>query len=195
VPHENIEKEELCLKTSKLIKAQRGGDSQAFNRLVMLYQTRIYNLALNYLRVPEEAKDITQDIFVTVYRSISTLKDDSKFLAWLYQIAVNHCRNRLKMLQRRGFFTSNSIDDPEHPIHLSSVDSPERQIEKTDRIRTVRAAIAAMPDAEKEVLIMRDLQEMTYEEISEVLAVPLGTVKSKLNRARTALKNNIKHYF
>ncbi|MCK5233050.1 MAG: sigma-70 family RNA polymerase sigma factor [Desulfobulbaceae bacterium] len=191
----NNHKEKLRQETAELVKALRKGDSQPFNRLVMLYQTGIYNLALNYLKVPEEAKDITQDIFITAYRSLSMLRDDSKFSAWLYQIAVNHCRNRLKKLQRRGFFTSRSLDNPEQPIYLSNDDSPERQIEQKDRTRIVRKAIAAMPEAEKEVLIMRDLQEMTYEEISEVLGVPLGTVKSKLNRARNALKNKIKHLF
>ena len=193
--HQDNNKKKLRQETTELVKALRKGDSQSFNRLVMLYQSNIYNLALNYLKVPEEAKDITQDIFVTVYRSLSTLRDDSKFSAWLYQIATNHCRNRLKKLQKRGFFTSRSIDDPDQPIHLSNDDSPEKQIEQEDRSRIVRTAIAAMPEAEKEVLIMRDLQEMTYEEISEVLGVPLGTVKSKLNRARNALKNKIKYFF
>lgn len=191
----NNHKEKLRQETAELVKALRKGDSQPFNRLVMLYQTGIYNLALNYLKVPEEAKDITQDIFITAYRSLSSLRDDSKFSAWLYQIAVNHCRNRLKKLQRKGFFASRSLDNPEQPIHLSNDDSPERLIEQEDRTRIVRKAIAAMPEAEKEVLIMRDLQEMTYGEISEVLGVPLGTVKSKLNRARNALKNKIKHLF
>ena len=193
--HQDNNKKKLRQETTELVKALRKGDSQSFNRLVMLYQSNIYNLALNYLKVPEEAKDITQDIFVTVYRSLSTLRDDSKFSAWLYQIATNHCRNRLKKLQKRGFFTSRSIDDPDHPIYLSNDDSPEKQIEQEDRSRIVRTAIAAMPETEKEVLIMRDLQEMTYEEISEVLGVPLGTVKSKLNRARNALKNKIKYFF
>ncbi|MCK5322948.1 MAG: sigma-70 family RNA polymerase sigma factor [Desulfobulbaceae bacterium] len=195
VRHQDNNKKKLGQETTELVKALRKGDSQPFNRLVMLYQGNIYNMALNYLKVPEEAKDITQDIFITAYRSLSTLRDDSKFSAWLYQIAANHCRNRLKKLRKRGFFTSRSIDDPEQPIHLSNNDSPEKRIEQEDRSRIVRTAIAAMPEAEKEVLIMRDLQEMTYEEISEVLGVPLGTVKSKLNRARNALKNKIKHFF
>jgi len=95
---ENNHKEKLRQETAELVKAVRKGDSQRFNRLVILYQTGIYNLALNYLKLPEEAKDITQDIFITAYRSLSRLRDDSKFSAWLYQIAVNHCRNRLKKL-------------------------------------------------------------------------------------------------
>ncbi len=191
--HENNHKEKLRQETTELVEALRRGDSQAFNKLVLLHQTRIYNLALNYLKVPEEAKDVTQDIFVTVFRSFSSLRDDTKFSAWIYQVAINHCRNRLKQLQRRGFFSSRSIDDPEQPIHLSREDSPDKDFEQEERVRIVRTAIAAMPEAEKEVLIMRDLQEMTYEEISDILEVPLGTVKSKLNRARHALKIKIKH--
>lgn len=177
---------------TELVRALRQGNTQAFNRLVTSYQTKIYNLALNYVKQEEEAKDLTQDIFVTVYRSISKLRDETKFVAWLYQVAINHCRNRYKKLQRRGYFNSQSIDDEESPLQLSGNDSPEKNLEQNRTIKLVRQAIAAMPKSEKEILLLRDIQELSYDEISAILNVPLGTVKSKLNRARSALKDRLK---
>ena len=178
--------------TVELVLACQAGDRQAFNRLVLLYQTRIYNLALNYVKTPEEAKDLTQDIFVTAYRSLPSLREAQKFSAWLNQVALNHCRNRYRKLQRRGYFTSTSTDDIIVP-ELLSTDNPEQNLERYERIQLVRTAIASLPETEKEILVLRDLQDLTYEEISETLELPLGTVKSKLNRARHALKNKIKH--
>ena len=179
-------------KTAELVLACQAGDKQAFNRLVILYQSRIYNLALNYVKTPEEAKDLAQDIFVTAYRSLPNLREATKFSAWLNQLTINHCRNRYRKLQRRGYFTSTSTDDIVVPALLST-DTPERNLERDQRINLVRTAIAALPEAEKEIIILRDLQDFSYDEISETLGLPLGTVKSKLNRARHTLKNKIKH--
>lgn len=178
--------------TTELVKALRQGDEQAFSSLVKLYQHKIYNLALNYVKQPEEAKDLTQDIFVTVYRSFAKLRDDTKFSAWLFQVAVNHCRNRYKKLKNRGYFSSRSIDDPDSTLHLSSGEHPEKELERDNVINIVRSEIASMPQAEKEILLLRDIQELSYDEISVILNVPLGTVKSKLNRARSALKDRLK---
>jgi len=181
--------------TTELVHAWRRGDQQAFNRLVGLYQAKMYNLALGYVKQEDEAKDLTQDVFVTVFRQIDKLNDESKFAAWLYQLAINHCRNRYKKLQRRGFFSNLSIDDPDTGINLSAGASPEEILEQDNTSRLVRKAIASLPPAEKEIVLLRDLQELSYEEISEILDIPMGTVKSKLNRARLALKNRLKHSF
>lgn len=188
-----VSRENLKEETTRLVNAFRHGDKQAFNRLVELYQTKIYNLALNYVKQTEEAKDLVQDIFVTIYRSLPTLKDDTKFSSWLYQIAINHCRNRYKKLVRQGFFNSSSIDDPESPLYLSGEDSPEKNIELDDMTKLLFETIEKMSQHEKEIILLRDIQELSYEEISSALDIPLGTVKSKLNRARTALKNKFKH--
>ncbi|MBU0728428.1 MAG: sigma-70 family RNA polymerase sigma factor [Proteobacteria bacterium] len=179
--------------TAEIVRAFRNGNQQAFNQLVLLCQATIYNLALNYVKQEEEAKDLTQDIFVAAYKSLPQLREESKFSSWLYQIALNRCRNRYKQLYRKGFFTSLSIDDPDTFIQLQSDTSPEKELEKKRIINLVRETISDMPETEKEILILRDLQELSYEEISSTLDLPLGTVKSKLNRARTSLKNRLKN--
>jgi RNA polymerase sigma-70 factor, ECF subfamily len=180
-------------KAAELVQAFRQGDVQAFNRLVGLYQDKIYNLAFGYVKDQEEAKDLTQDIFVTIYRSLPALKDPAKFSSWLYQTAINHCRNRYRRLQRRGFFDSLSIDEEETPLQLSTGESLERNIEQQETTDILLSELAKMPETEKEILILRDLQGLSYEEISTTLAIPLGTVKSKLNRARLSLRDRIRH--
>lgn len=157
----------------------------------MLYQTKIYNLAYGYVKQEDEAKDLTQDIFITVFRRISKLREDSKFVSWLYQLAINHCRNRYKKLSRRGFFSSQSIDDPDSGLNLSGGSTPENDLERQRTVQMVRSAIATLDESEKEIILLRDLQELSYDEISAVLEIPLGTVKSKLNRARLSLKNRL----
>lgn len=182
----------MAEETAGLVKAFRQGDQQAFNRLVLLYQTKIFNLCLNYVKAPEEAKDLAQDIFVTAYRALPKLREEKKFGAWLYQIAVNHCRNRYKRLSRRGFFSNRSLDDPDTYLQVTGDESPEKKLEKNDVIQFVRTTIDSLGGAEREILILRDLQELSYDEISIILDIPLGTVKSKLNRARSSLKDRLK---
>lgn len=176
-------KEELQSETEQLVQAFLAGDKQAFNRLVLLYQTKVYNLALNYVKSSEEAQDLAQDIFVTVYKSIGNLREQNKFTSWLYQIAINHCRNRYKKLARRGFFSNISLDDEDTFIQIAGDEGPEKILQQENTVKVVRSAIDAMSETEKEILILRDLQELAYEEISVILDIPLGTVKSKLNRA------------
>lgn len=194
-PSQSVQESTGPDETTLHVRAVLGGDKQAFNRLVLLYQSRIYNLAFNYVKSEEEAKDVAQDIFVTAYRALPKLRDDTKFGAWLYQIGINHCRNRYKKLKRRGYFTQKSIDDENAPVHLEGGDSPEKNLEQKRTIKLVRDTIAQMNESEREVLVLRDLQGLPYDEISEALGVPLGTVKSKLNRARLNLKGKLKQAY
>jgi RNA polymerase sigma-70 factor (ECF subfamily) len=186
---------ELKTDIEQLVHDFLDGDAQAFNRLVMLHQTKIYNLALNYVKNQEEAKDLAQDIFVTVYRSLPKLREKEKFTSWLYQIAINHCRNRYKKLSRRGYFNNISLDDEESFLQIAGDEGPEKSLQRKNTINLVRSTIDSMPEAEKEIILLRDIQELAYEEISAILDIPLGTVKSKLNRARTSLKDRLKKFY
>lgn len=187
--------EELKTDVERLVQDFLDGDVQGFNRLVLLYQTKIYNLALNYVKSQEEAKDLAQDIFVTVYRSLPKLREKEKFTSWLYQIAINHCRNRYKKLSRRGYFNNISLDDEESFLQIPGDEGPEKSLQRQNTINLVRSTIDSLPEAEKEIILLRDIQELAYEEISAILDIPLGTVKSKLNRARTSLKDRLKKFY
>ncbi|MCB2182217.1 MAG: sigma-70 family RNA polymerase sigma factor [Desulfobulbaceae bacterium] len=190
-----MNKEELKQETATLVEAFLDGDSQAFNRLVLLYQTKIYHLALNYVKSQEEAKDLAQDVFITVYKALPKLREKAKFSSWLYQIAINHCRNRYKKLNRRGFFSNISLDDDETYMQLQGDEGPEQLLQRKNTVNLVRSTINSMGKTEKEILLLRDLQELSYDEISTILDIPLGTVKSKLNRARTSLKDRLKKFY
>jgi len=190
-----MNKSELKTEIEQLVQDFLDGDVQAFNRLVMLHQTKIYNLALNYVKSQEEAKDLAQDIFVTVYRSLPKLREKEKFTSWLYQIAINHCRNRYKKLRRRGYFNNISLDDEESFLQIPGDEGPEISLQRKNTINLVRSTIDSMSEAEKEIILLRDVQELAYEEISTILDIPLGTVKSKLNRARTSLKDRLKKFY
>ncbi|MCJ7599906.1 MAG: sigma-70 family RNA polymerase sigma factor [Desulfobulbaceae bacterium] len=187
--------DELKTDIEQLVQDFLDGDAQAFNRLVMLHQTKIYNLALNYVKSQEEAKDLAQDIFVTVYCALPKLREKEKFTSWLYQIAINHCRNRYKKLRRRGYFNNISLDDEESFLQIPGDEGPEKLLQRKNTINLVRSTIDSMPEAEKEIILLRDIQELAYEEISAILDIPLGTVKSKLNRARTSLKDRLKKFY
>ncbi len=191
----SMDKEELKQETEKLVQEFLDGNTQAFNRLVLLYQTKIYHLALNFVKSTVEAEDLAQDVFITVYRALPRLREKSKFSSWLYQIAINHCRNRYKKLNRRGFFNSISLDDDETYIQVKSDGNPEKSLQRQDTIKLVRSTIDSMGKAEREIILLRDLQELSYDEISDILDIPLGTVKSKLNRARTSLKDRLKKIY
>ena len=143
----------------------------------------------------EEAKDLAQEVFVSVFSSIKDLKEEIKFDAWLTQITLNHCRNRLKYLKRRQYFNSDSLDDPieteegnvPKAIYDPS-DNPETLYEKKMIQQFIQRGLLELKEDQRELVVLRDLQGFSYEEMGELLGLPGGTIKSKLHRARMDLK-------
>jgi RNA polymerase sigma-70 factor (ECF subfamily) len=143
----------------------------------------------------EEAKDLAQDVFISVFESIKDLKEEIKFDGWLTQITLNHCRNRWKYLKRRQYFSSDSMDDPietedgsvPRAVYDPS-DNPEILFEKKMIQQWIQRGLMELKEDRRELLVLRDLQGFSYEEMSESLGLPEGTIKSKLHRARMDLK-------
>jgi RNA polymerase sigma-70 factor, ECF subfamily len=186
---------------SRCIERFLAGDNRAFEQLVFRYQRRIYNLALRYLRVPEEAQEVTQEVFVKVFRSLKNFRGDAKFSTWLYMVAANHCKNRLKYLKRRHYFDGESLDaplgdDPDAPVRQYAADEPDaaQQVETGQLQQAVRAAIDKLADDHREAVVLRDLQGLSYEEISEITGQAVGTVKSRIHRARVELARLLKPF-
>lgn len=169
------------------------GDNRAFEELVFRYQRRIYNLALRYLRVPEEAQEVTQEIFVKVFGSLGSFRGDAKFSTWLYLVAGNHCKNRLKYLKRRHYFDGESLDrtsdDDDAPVRQYRSDDPDpaQSVQTAQTQQVVRDAIDRLSDEHREVIVLRDLQGLSYEEVAEITGQAVGTVKSRIHRARAEL--------
>jgi RNA polymerase sigma-70 factor (ECF subfamily) len=189
------------MKTSPRIRREviercKAGDERAFAEIVLQSKKKVFNIAYRMLGNSEEAKDLSQEVFISVLDSIKDLREEIKFDAWLTQITLNHCRNRRKYLKRRKYFNSDSLDDPVETEDGDIVpkalydpsDNPEIHYEKKMIQELIQKGLQKLKEDQRELLVLRDLQELSYEEVGELLGLPEGTVKSKLHRARMDLK-------
>jgi len=182
--------EELAKET---IKKATEGDKAAFNRVITAYKRCVFEVCFRYMRNEQEALDMAQETFVRAYTAIRSFKGDSKMSTWLYRIAVNCCINRLDMLKRRKDTNAESIYGDEETDHapLQIADTRRRQDELLSagsETQTVHEALNELDDADRNVLVLREIQGMEYEEIAQILKMPVGSVKSRLSRARDKLK-------
>jgi len=179
----------------EVIENCKAGDEKAFAEIVLHRQKKVFNIAYRMLGNSEEAKDLAQEVFISVFQSIKDLKEEIKFDAWLTQITLNHCRNRWKYLKRRQYFSSDSLDDPietedgsvPRAIYDPS-DNPEILFEKKMIQELIQRGLMELKEDQRELVVLRDLQGFSYEEMGEALGLPEGTIKSKLHRARMDLK-------
>ncbi len=182
-----------------LIRAYHEGDKAAFDRLVLKHKDRLFNLCYRLLGDYEEANDSAQEIFIKVYRSLKKFRFESAFSTWLYRIAVNTCKNRLKSSAYRQERRMVPLDDsvsanrssPDREIHDES-QSPATELEKKERMRAIQEAINKLPAEQKEVVTLRDIEGFSYEEVAEITGCNLGTVKSRLARARLDLRKKLR---
>jgi RNA polymerase sigma-70 factor (ECF subfamily) len=146
-----------------------------------------------------EAEDLAQEVFVTVFKRIDGFRGESRLGTWLYRVATNHCRNRIKYLQRRARGSQRELDDAADRDAVESVSmSTSAQMPRPDELvhgyrvqRALEAALAALPDEQRELVLLRDVEGLSYEEIQEVTGLAEGTVKSRLHRARISLQHRI----
>jgi RNA polymerase sigma-70 factor (ECF subfamily) len=174
------------------------GDVDAFGSLVEKYQKKMVNIAFRIIGDYEAACEVVQDAFVSAYRAIRKFKGEARFSTWLYRIVINGSRNRMKQIririQREGISIERSRDAEDGP----GMDPPDpgpsvfEQVEKREIGARVQACIRDLEDEYREVLVLRDIQGFSYDEISGILKIPDGTVKSRLFRAREALKEGLK---
>jgi RNA polymerase sigma-70 factor (ECF subfamily) len=186
---------------TKVIEDCKGGDEKAFAEIVHSYQKKVFNIAYRMLGNKEEAKDLAQEVFISVFESIKNLREEVKFEPWLMQITFNHCRNRWKYLKRRKYFHSDSLDDPvetedgDMPKQVPDPShSPETFVEKKMIQQWVQRGLLQLKEEERELIVLRDLQGFSYEEIGKLYSLPEGTVKSKLHRARMDLRDILEKF-
>ena len=182
-----------------LVALSQKGDLGAFEQLVQKHQKRMFNIALRIAGDQDDASEIVQDAFVAAFRSIGKFRGASRFTTWLTTITINQARNRLKQMRSRKFHEVNSLDDPiETKDGWVIADPPSKeasvldQLEQRDLREKVQECIAALEPDFREVIVLRDLQEFSYDEIGTMLKVAGGTVKSRLFRAREAVKECLK---
>jgi RNA polymerase sigma-70 factor (ECF subfamily) len=179
----------------KFVSLCKKGDVDAFEVLVKKHQKKMLNIAYRMIGSYEEACEIVQDSFVSAYKAIRDFEGKAKFSTWLYTIVMNLSKNRLKQLKTQLYHEQVSIDDPvltdDGNIKAESVSSEPsilEQLEKKEFQQKVQGCINSLDDEFKEVLILRDIQGFSYDEISKMLKIVEGTVKSRLFRSREALK-------
>lgn len=178
-----------------IIERFKAGDEKAFSEIVLAYQKRVFNIALRMLGHREEARELSQEVFLSVLKSVKELREEVHFEPWLIQVTLNHCRNRWKYLKRRQYFNTDSLNDPmdtEDGVFEKEVfdpsENPETHFEKKMVRQWVQRGLMKLKEDQREIIILRDLQGYSYEEIGRLYSLPEGTIKSRLHRARMDLK-------
>ena len=172
-----------------VIRRVQRGDVNAFEELVAAYEKNVYNLALRMTGSPEDAEDMAQESFIKAYNSLPSFRGDSKFSVWLYRIVSNVCLDFLRKKSRRGT-VSLSVEDDGEDVQLDLPDtsqSPEALLEKKLTRESVQRGLASLPPDARQILLLREIQGLSYEEIGETLGLEPGTVKSRIFRARKKL--------
>jgi len=178
----------------KLVERVQKGDKGAFDLLVLKYQHKIVNLVMRYVRDPDLALDIAQEAFIKAYRALPRFRGDSAFYTWMYRIAVNTAKNHLAAQRRRPMDVELDLQDPEqYDMHakLKETDTPEGITMSNELKETVERAIAALPEDLRTAIVLRELEGMSYEEIAETMECPVGTVRSRIFRARDAIGKKV----
>ncbi|VTM24272.1 Sigma-24 [Stutzerimonas stutzeri] len=176
-----------------LVERVQQGDKKAFNLLVSRYQNKVAGLLTRYVS-RNDIPDVAQESFIKAYRSIESFRGDSAFYTWLYRIAVNTAKNYLAAQGRRPPSEDILAEDAENydaGIHLRDVDTPENEILSGELKKVVFDTINGMPEDLKNAITLRELEGLSYEDIAEVMGCPVGTVRSRIFRAREIIENKI----
>ncbi len=180
------------LSEQELIARCRKNDVAAFEQLIGAYEQRVFALAFGMLGNRQDAEDMTQDIFLKVFRSIHTFRENASFSTWVYRVATNVCLDEIRRRKKRsGDVSINQTNRDDEAFELALPDPGETPFEaaqKKEAMAALREAIDCLGEEQRAVVVMRDLEGLSYEEIAHALGTSLGTIKSRLNRARQTLR-------
>jgi len=181
-----------------LVEKVQNGDPQAYNLLVLKYQTRIGHLISRFVRNQADVEDVAQEAFIKAYKALKNFRGDSQFYTWLYRIAINTAKNHLVSMGRRtpagGTLDAQEAEQYEGAYALQETATPDREIQAEEVKQTVNKAIAALPEDLRTAITLRELEGLNYEEIAMVMDCPIGTVRSRIFRAREAVDKQLKPY-
>ncbi|MCL6417158.1 RNA polymerase sigma factor RpoE [Aestuariirhabdus sp. Z084] len=179
----------------QLVARVQQGDKRAFDLLVIKYQHKILGLVSRYVFDHQEVQDVTQEAFIKAYRALGKFRGESAFYTWLYRIAINTAKNYLVSRGRRPPDTDVEAEDAEHyegRNPLREIENPENRLLTDEVEATIKHAIASLPEDLKTALTLREFEGLSYEEIADVMQCPVGTVRSRIFRARDAVDKEIK---
>jgi len=178
-----------------LVERVQRGDKAAFDVLVRKYQHKIIKLVTRYVHDSTEALDVAQEAFIKAYRALPGFRGDSAFYTWLYRIAINTAKNHLVAESRRPLDHGVDLQDPDQydmQARLRDVDTPERLLLTEEIQRTVEQAIEQLPEDLRTAIVLREIEGLSYEEIAEAMSCPVGTVRSRIFRAREAIDGKLR---
>jgi RNA polymerase sigma-70 factor (ECF subfamily) len=181
------------LDQSLVLRVQQG-DKSAFDLLVLKYQHRIMHLVNRYVKDPSEAQDVAQDTFIKAYRALADFRGESAFYTWLYRIAINTAKNYLLSRSRRHFDNEIDVQDAEqveNAAQLKDMDTPENLLMNEQIVKVIKEAIEKLPEEMRIAITLREFEGMSYEEIAEAMDCPIGTVRSRIFRAREAIDEKL----
>ncbi len=181
----------------ELISAFLAGDQASFEELAQRYESVIMNMAYRLLGNRSDAADVTQEIFILLLRKLGSFRGEAKFSTWLYRVSLNACHDYARRLRRHVSISESPGDDlPELEERLADdgLESPEQSLERAEVQETVQEAIGRMPYKFREIVFLHDISGYNYKEVAEILGINLGTVKSRLNRARNRLAKELETY-
>jgi RNA polymerase sigma-70 factor (ECF subfamily) len=181
-----------------LVERVQRGERSAFDVLVLRYQHKVLKLVQRYIRDPMEAEDVVQEAFIKAFRAIGSFRGDSAFYTWIYRIAINTAKNAIVSSKRRPVNVDIDVQDPEQgdlEARLTYGETPE-QLALSDEIReTVNRAMAGLPEELRTAIVLREIDGLSYEEIAESMDCPVGTVRSRIFRAREAIDRQLRPIF
>jgi RNA polymerase sigma-70 factor (ECF subfamily) len=179
----------------ELVVRVQKGDKKAFDLLVLKYQQKITNLVSRYIRDPHEVLDVTQEAFIKAYRALPKFRGDSAFYTWLYRIAINTAKNYLVAQGRRpptDDVEAETAEQMDIGVRLKETGTPENHVLTEEISETVQKAIDDLPEDLRTAIILRELEGMSYEEIANAMSCPVGTVRSRIFRAREAIDKRLR---
>ena len=178
----------------ELVLRVQQGDKAAYDLLVIKYQHRIIQLVNRYVKDPSEAQDVAQETFIKAYRALGNFRGDSAFYTWLYRIAINTAKNYLVSTSRRYSDYQIDIQDAEqveNAAQLKGMDTPENLLLNDEIVAVIKLAIDKLPEEMKVAIMLREFEGLSYEEISQAMGCPVGTVRSRIFRAREAIDEKL----
>jgi len=180
----------------KLVERAQRGDKQAFGLLVSKYQRKLGRLLSRFIRDPTEVEDVTQEAFIKAYRALPTFRGDSAFYTWLYRIGINTAKNYLVALGRRAPTTTSMDNEAAESLdegdQLRDLNTPENQLMSKQVAETVNQSLELLPDELRTAITLREIEGLSYEDIANIMNCPIGTVRSRIFRAREAIAEKLR---
>lgn len=183
----------MGLSDADLVQRFKEGDRSAFAEIVRRYQDRVYSLCLRWMSDEQIAQEVAQDVFIALFRALGRFRGDARLSTWIYRVVINHCKNRRLYRKRRHLSQHEPLEgtrrDDDVPARQIAATGPgsDVSVHHSEAELLIREALEQLDDEQRQIIVLRDIEDLSYEEISEILGLARGTVKSRLHRARAQL--------